>query len=226
MIYCLEDDASIRELIIYTLKSSDFEACGFESSKELFNALDRQIPELIILDIMLPDMDGLEIIKKLKSSEKYKEIPVIFATAKTSESDKVIGLNLGADDYLSKPFGMLEMVARVKAILRRDKRNKPEDTITFKEIEMNKLKRSVKVNGKEIDLTQKEFNLLQCLIENPEIVFSRERLLDKIWGEDYLGESRTIDVHIGTLRSKLLDAGAYIHTVHGVGYCIRDLNNG
>ena len=226
MIYCLEDDSSIRELIIYTLKMSDFDAVGFERSSELFDALDKHIPELILLDIMLPDMDGLQIIKKLKGSEKYRDIPVIFATAKTTEFDKVTGLDLGADDYLSKPFGMMEMVARIKAVLRREKRNRPDDVIVFNEIVIDKLKRTVKIGKKEIDLTLKEFDLLLCLAENPEIVFSRERLLDKIWGEDYLGESRTIDVHVGTLRSKLLDAGKYIQTVHGVGYCLKDLSDG
>lgn len=222
MIYCVEDDTSIRELIVYTLQKSGYEASGFSSAKELYEALDRHIPQLVILDIMLPDKDGFEIIEDLKTDIKYNMIPIIFASAKTSEQDKVKGLDLGADDYLSKPFGMMEMVSRVKAVLRRDNRNKHNSLLRFKDLELDADKMEVKIKDKVLDLTLKEFDLLKCFMENPEIVFSREKLLEKIWEEEFLGESRTIDVHIGTLRNKLGDYASYIQTIHGVGYCLKE----
>ena len=222
MIYCVEDDRSIRELITYTLKISGFDAEGFENAKDFFDALEKAVPELILLDIMLEGKDGLQILKELKENDRFKDIPVIMATAKTSEFDKVIGLDSGADDYLAKPFGMMEMVSRIKAVLRRSKKASVDQIIRYGEIEIDKAKYSVRIGNDPIDLTPKEFELLLCLVENPGIVFSREQLLDKIWGLDYLGESRTIDVHINTLRNKLGSLGKYIITMHGIGYCLKE----
>ena len=226
MIYCVEDDLSIRELIVYTLRLSGFQAEGYNDSKEFFAALNDRKPELIILDIMLSGKDGLQILKELKSSSEYKDIPVIMATAKTSEYDKITGLDMGADDYLSKPFGMMEMVSRIRAVLRRSRQNAKPDTVTYKNIEIDRLKHTVKCGDELLNLTLKEYELLVLLCENPGIVFSREQLLEKIWGSDYLGESRTIDVHIGTLRNKLKDAGEDIRTVHGVGYWLKEVQDG
>ena len=226
MIYCVEDDRSIRELITYTLKISGFDAEGFENAKDFFDALEKAVPELILLDIMLEGKDGLQILKELKENDRFKDIPVIMATAKTSEFDKVIGLDSGADDYLAKPFGMMEMVSRIKAVLRRSKKASVDQIIRYGEIEIDKAKYSVRIGNDPIDLTPKEFELLLCLVENPGIVFSREQLLDKIWGLNYLGESRTIDVHINTLRNKLGSLGKYIITMHGIGYCLKEESNG
>ena len=225
MIYCVEDDRSIRELIVYTLKISGFEAEGFEDASGFFAALKENRPQLIMLDIMLPDKSGLEILNELKEDEEYRDIPVIMETAKTTEFDKVIGLDSGADDYLSKPFGMMEMVSRVKAVLRRNSQKAPEELI-YRGIKMDPLRRTVTIDGEPVELTLKEFELLRCFMRNPGIVFSREQLLDKVWGISYLGESRTIDVHIGTLRSKLRDYGNDIKTVHGVGYSLKDSRHG
>ena len=226
MIYCIEDDRSIRELITYTLKISGFDAEGFENAKDFFDALEKAVPELILLDIMLEGKDGLQILKELKENDRFKDIPVIMATAKTSEFDKVIGLDSGADDYLAKPFGMMEMVSRIKAVLRRSKKASVDQIIRYGEIEIDKAKYSVRIGNDPIDLTPKEFELLLCLVENPGIVFSREQLLDKIWGLNYLGESRTIDVHINTLRNKLGFLGKYIIMMHGIGYCLKEEDNG
>lgn len=226
LIYCVEDDLSIRELIVYTLKLSGFEAEGYNDADEFFDALKNRRPDLIVLDIMLRGKDGLQILKELKNSREYKNIPVIMATAKTSEFDKITGLDMGADDYLSKPFGMMEMVSRIKAVLRRSGNSVASDIVSYKDIEIDKLKRSVKYKEAFLNLTFKEYELLLLLCENPGIVFSRDQLLEKIWGSDYLGESRTIDVHIGTLRNKLGTAGDDIRTVHGVGYCMKEIENG
>ena len=222
MIYCIEDDISIRELIIYTLKLSGFEAKGFETGDELFAEMEKEVPELIMLDIMLPGQDGLSILKQLKNNQRYHDIPVIMATAKGTEYDVVNGLDLGADDYLSKPFGMMEMVSRVRAVLRRGSNKDVNNIICIKDLVIDKKKRTVKINDEKIDLTLKEFELLQLLCENKGIVFDRQNLLEKIWGMDYLGESRTIDVHIGTLRNKLGEYGKMIRTVHGVGYSLEE----
>lgn len=226
LIYCVEDDLSIRELIVYTLKLSGFDAEGYNDSDELFRAVKNKRPDLIVLDIMLTGKDGLQILQELKNSREYQDIPVIMATAKTTEFDKITGLDMGADDYLSKPFGMMEMVSRIKAVLRRSRNSVTSDVVTYKDIEIDKLKRSVKHKEKFLNLTFKEYELLLLLCENPGIVFSRDQLLEKIWGSDYLGESRTIDVHIGTLRNKLEEAGNDIRTVHGVGYCMKEIENG
>ena len=226
MIYVVEDDLSIRELIVYTLKMSGFEATGFLDSEGFFQSLKEERPELVILDIMLSGKDGLQILKELKEDGRYRDIPVIMATARTTEYDKITGLDMGADDYLAKPFGMMEMVSRVKAVLRRSGKKVVSDIVTYKDIEIDKLKHIVRYKGEILSLTLKEYELLLCLCENPGIVFSREQLLEKIWGSDFLGESRTIDVHIGTLRNKLKEAGNDIGTVHGVGYCMKEKDHG
>lgn len=226
MIYCVEDDISIRELIVYTLKLSGFEALGIERGEELFAKLEEEIPELIILDIMLPGEDGLTILKRIRMMEVYSDIPVIMATAKGSEFDRVKGLDMGADDYLSKPFGMMEMVSRVKAVLRRGRQKEPLSELCFSSIQMDLQKRTTEVDGKPVDLTLKEYELLKLFLENPGIVFTRQQILEKIWGDDFLGASRTIDVHIGTLRNKLGESGHCIRTVHGVGYCLKEENDG
>lgn len=226
MIICVEDDSSIRELVIYTLKTAEFEAAGFNDGQELFRELDRRaaagekVPELILLDIMLPGDDGLTILKKLRADEKTKNIPVIMASAKGTEYDKVSGLDLGADDYLAKPYGMMEMVARVKAVLRRSGET-AEETVPVMSgggIEMDIPKHRVTAEGKEIQLTLKEFDMLEMLLRNKGQVFSRDSLLTEVWGIDFVGETRTVDVHIGTLRTKLGACGKHIKTVRGIGY--------
>ena len=217
MIYCVEDDSSIREIETYTLNSTGFEAEGFDSGNAFFDALKKKKPDLIILDIMLPDMDGIEILKQLKKDPAVSQIPVILASAKGSEYDKVQGLDIGADDYLAKPFGMMEMVSRVRAVLRRSGAHFSH-VIENREISIDEDKHEVRVNGKIIQLTLKEYELLSTLMRHPGIVFTRDHLLNDIWGSEYDGETRTIDVHVRTLRQKLGDAGRHIDTVRGVGY--------
>lgn len=218
MIYCVEDDSNIRELVVYTLNSTGFEACGFEDGKAFMEALAFETPELILLDIMLPGEDGLAILRKLKSSAKTKEIPVIMVTAKGSEYDKVIGLDGGADDYVAKPFGMMELVSRIKAVLRRTKKETKEEVITIGKLSLDEKKHEVMVDGEPVTLTLKEFEVLNRLAQNPNVVLTRDRLLEEIWGYDFDGETRTVDVHIRTLRQKLGSAGDMIQTVRGVGY--------
>ena len=222
MIFCVEDDPSIQNLVIYTLQSTGFEAKGFPSGEELFKALEKEIPELILLDIMLPGMDGITILKKLRSTPYTSPIPVIMETAKGSEYDKVVGLDLGADDYLAKPFGMMEMVSRIKAVLRRTVKQKKENMVVGNLV-MNPLKHSVTKDGENIQLTLKEYELLKLFMENVGRVFTREQLLEYIWGNEYYGETRTVDVHIGTLRTKLQECGKYIETVRGVGYRMEEV---
>ena len=217
MIFCVEDDQSIRDLMIYTLNSAGFEAEGFSGGEDLFSALKEKLPELIMLDVMLPGEDGIEILKKLRKNAATSNIPVIMATAKGTEYDKVIGLDTGADDYLAKPFGMMEMVSRVKAVLRRSKATNTSKILKIGELEMNENSHIVSVCGKKVELTLKEYELLRLFMENPGQVFSRNQLFDRIWGLDFAGESRTVDVHIGTLRTKLGVCGRYIETVRGVG---------
>lgn len=217
MIYCVEDDNGIRELIIYTLTASGFEAKGFPKPSDFWREMESNKPDLILLDIMLPEEDGISILKKLRSHSTTENIPVIMTTAKGTEYDKVIGLDLGADDYLAKPFGMMEMVSRVKAVLRRVS-PKQDENLTLGIIEIDKLRHKVYVKGEEKTLTLKEYELVALFAENPGIVFSRDKLLEKVWGIDYSGETRTVDVHIGTLRTKLGEAGNMIETVRGVGY--------
>lgn len=217
MIYCVEDDSSIREIEIYTLQSTGFEARGFETAGDFFKALQKEKPELVILDIMLPDMEGTEVLKQLKKDVYTKDIPVILASAKGTEYDKVKGLDTGADDYLAKPFGMMEMVSRVRAVLRRTQKPK-SDVLEHNGIRIDHGKHEVTVNGKMIDLTLKEYEVLALLMSRPGIVFTRDQLLSKVWEEEYTTETRTVDVHIRTLRQKLQEEGAHIDTVRGVGY--------
>lgn len=218
MIFCVEDDRAIRDLMIYTLNSAGFEAQGMEDGAALFSALKERLPELILLDIMLPGEDGITILQKLRRNPATAEIPVIMATAKGTEYDKVIGLDLGADDYLAKPFGMMEMVSRVKAVLRRVVARDLTQILRMGNLEMNKNQHIVLVSGKRIELALKEYEMLRLFLENPGQVFTRDQIFDRIWGADYAGESRTVDVHIGTLRAKLGKCGAHIETVRGVGY--------
>ena len=219
MIFCVEDDAGIRDLMIYTLNASGFRAVGFENAKEFYTALADTLPELIMLDIMLPGEYGISILKLLKADARTADIPVIMATAKGNEYDKVIGLDLGADDYLAKPFGMMEMASRVRAVLRRSGRaaEKPQ-LIRVGNLEMDLNEHSVTADGIRVQLTLKEFELLHTFMTNPGRAFTRERLLSSVWCEDFLGETRTVDVHVGTLRQKLGSCGKYIRTVRGVGY--------
>ncbi len=217
MIYCVEDDNGIRDLMTYTLAVSGYEAKGFPDSTGLWEALHTVRPELIMLDIMLPGEDGITILKKLRESSATADIPVIMATAKGTEYDKVIGLDLGADDYLAKPFGMMEMVSRVRAVLRRSA-PRSSGVLTVGPIALDVVRHRVTVGGNEVTLTLKEFELLRLFAENKGVVFTRDQLLAHIWGVDYIGETRTVDVHIGTLRTKLGDAGELIETVRGVGY--------
>lgn len=217
MIYCVEDESAIRDLMVYTLKASGFEAQGFGDSVGFWSAMKAQKPELILLDVMLPGEDGLTVLKRLRSSPMTSDIPVIMATAKGSEYDKVIGLDGGADDYLAKPFGMMEMVSRIKAVLRR---TAPKQTklISYGGVTLDESRHLVTVNGSPVSLTLKEYEILKLLMDSPGQVFTREILLSDVWGMDFTGETRTVDVHIGTLRTKLAEAGDMIETVRGVGY--------
>lgn len=222
MIICVEDEQNICELEVYTLQSVGMEAEGCASGKELFALLEQHIPELIVLDIMLPDEDGMSILGRLRADKRYASIPVIMATAKGSEYDKVKGLDSGADDYIAKPFGMLEMVARIKAVLRRCASQQPakadDGLIRRGTLEVHELEHQVRVGGEEVVLTLKEYELLKLLLLHPGIVFSRDKLLNDIWGYEFSGETRTVDVHIRTLRQKLGEAGELIETIRGVGY--------
>lgn len=218
MIYCVEDDNSIRELMLYTLRASGFDAEGFCDGQHLFEALSRRLPRLIILDIMLPGMDGLEILKYLRTNPATASVPVIMATAKGTEYDRVVGLDQGADDYLCKPFGMMEMVSRIRAVLRRSETKPASTKLQFAQLEIDTAAHTVCVAGRRVELTLKEYSLLQQFVSHPGRVFTRENLLEQIWGIDFVGESRTVDVHIGTLRTKLGSCGNYIKTVRGVGY--------
>ena len=220
MIYLIEDDNNIRELVIYTLNSTGFEVKGFERPSELYSSLEEKLPELILLDIMLPEEDGLCILKKLKSSSKYKNIPIIMLTAKGTEIDKVKGFEAGADDYIAKPFGMMELVARVKARLRSTGRESALSEYTVGELYVCPKKHIVTVKDQSVTLTLKEFEMLCMLLENRNVVLTRDQILNKIWGYSFDGESRTVDVHIRTLRQKLGEAGDVIETVRGIGYKI------
>lgn len=218
MIFCVEDDRGIRELMTYTLNASGYEALGLKDGKELDEALKSEKPCLITLDIMLPNEDGISILKRLKNDERYHDIPIIMASAKGEEYDKVIGLDLGADDYLAKPFGMMEMVSRIKAVLRRSEVTNKKQELRNGPIYLNNIKHIVTMDGKEIELTLKEYELLLLFMNNIGIVFTREHLLASIWDSNFVGESRTIDVHVGTLRNKLGNCGSCIKTLRGVGY--------
>ena len=217
MIFCVEDDSAVRELMIYTLKAAGFEAKGFPDGEGFWVALREKRPELIMLDIMLPGEDGISILKKLRDSPLTFDIPVIMSTAKDTEVDKVIGLDSGADDYLVKPFGMMEMLSRIKAVLRR---TAPKEYAVLRcgDVVLDEGRHTVTVQGRPVSLTLKEYEVLKMFIENIDHVFTREVLLSKIWGMDFIGETRTVDVHIGTLRTKLAEGGDMIKTVRGVGY--------
>lgn len=218
MIYCVEDDDNIRELVIYTLETTGLKAKGFAEGTAFMEALAFDTPELILLDIMLPGDDGLELLRKLKNSAKTKDIPVIMVTAKGAEYDKVIGLDSGADDYVTKPFGMMELVSRIKAVLRRSGRVADQELLSVGSVTVDAKKHEVKVAGEVVTLTLKEFELLERLMRNQNIVLTRDQLLEDIWGYDFDGETRTVDVHVRTLRQKLGAGGDMIQTVRGVGY--------
>ncbi len=220
MIYCVEDDSGIRELVVYTLNNTGFEAEGFSGGKDLFAALERSMPKLILLDIMLPGEDGISILKRLRASSATKQIPIILLTAKSTEYDKVIGLDSGADDYIAKPFGMMELISRIKAVLRRTESTDNTNEYGFGNVKLNVKSHTVTVDGRLTELTLKEFELLKFLLKNQGAVLTRDMLLENIWGYDFGGETRTVDVHIRTLRQKLGSEGGIIETVRGVGYRI------
>ena len=218
MIWCVDDDNTIRDIEVYTLTQTGFNAKGFADGISMLEALKTEKPELIVLDIMLPGKDGVEVLKEIRSNPETRKIPVIMATAKGTEMDKIQGLDTGADDYLVKPFGVMEMVSRIKAVLRRCEPDEKEEVLSIGEITLSDKEHLVTVNGEKVVLTFKEFEILKLFMSNPGIVFSRDKLLSEVWGIDYLGESRTVDMHIKTLRQKLGDAGTIIETVIGVGY--------
>ncbi len=216
MIFCVEDDSGIRDLMMYALNSAGFEAKGFPDGESFYEALSEHDPELILLDIMLPGEDGISILKRLRASGST--VPVIMATAKGTEYDKVIGLDLGADDYLAKPFGMMELVSRVKALLRRARPAGEHEVLSLGGIQMDTAQHIVLSDGKRVELTFKEYELLRKFMENPGKAFTRDQLRLSVWGDDYASETRTVDVHVGTLRTKLGRCGEHIKTVRGVGY--------
>ncbi len=222
MIYFVEDDKSINEAVYYTLKSSGFQVMGFEKPSLFWEAMSEQIPDLILLDIMLPEEDGLQILRKLRDNGKTRRMPVIMLTAKDAEYDKVIGLDSGADDYMTKPFSMLELVSRIRALLRRTNTDDSNKELCLGGLTVNPQKHIVSANGKDVTLTYKEYQLLLLFMQNVGVVFSREKLLNKIWGYEFDGENRTVDVHIRSLRSKLGECGSLIETVRGFGYKIGD----
>ena len=218
MIYLLEDDDSIRDLVIYTLQSQGMEAKGFPRPSAFWEAMAEHTPSLVLLDIMLPEEDGISVLKQLRSSARTCRLPVIMLTAKGTEYDKVLGLDAGADDYLAKPFGMMELLSRIRALLRRTERE--VNIYRCGVLTVTQTRHTVTVNGREVVLTQKEFEVLCLLLKNRGQVLSRERLIEDVWGYAFTGESRTVDVHVRTLRQKLGEAGAYIETVRGYGYKI------
>ena len=219
-IYILEDDLNIQEIEAYALKNSGYQTEGFDNARDFFKKVSERVPSLLLLDIMLPGEDGLEILKKLKNSSKTKDIPVIMVTAKGSEYDKVVGLDSGADDYVTKPFGMMELISRIKAVLRRSGKQQDKTKLSVGGISLDTKKHEVKVDGEQVVLTLKEFELLEKLMRNQGIVLTRDQLLTEIWGYDFDGETRTVDVHIRTLRQKLGEQGSLVKTVRGVGYRI------
>ena len=218
MIWCVDDDNTIRDIEVYTLTQTGFEAKGFADGISMLEALKSDKPELIVLDIMLPGRDGIDVLKEIRSNPDTCKIPVIMATAKGTEMDRIQGLDTGADDYLVKPFGVMEMISRIKAVLRRCKPDQKKDVLSVAEITLSEKEHLVTVSGEKVVLTFKEFEILKLFMSSPGIVLSRDKLLSEVWGVDYLGESRTVDMHIKTLRQKLGSAGSYIETVIGVGY--------
>ena len=218
MVWCVEDDSSIRDIELYALNSAGFETRSFEDGLSCWNALKDEKPKLILLDVMLPEMDGIELLKKIRESAILKVIPVIMATAKGQEYDRIMGLDLGADDYIVKPFSMMEMVSRVKAVLRRTQASQSTTLLKVDGIIVNQDEYTVMVDGKRVQLTYKEFELLCIFLSHPGLVYTREQLFAKVWKTDYMGDSRTLDSHIRTLRQKLGDYGKMIETVRNVGY--------
>ena len=218
MIWCVEDDPSIREIEVYALHSTGLEARGFADGAEFWEALEKEQPELVILDVMLPGEDGVAILKRLRADERYRDIPVIMATARSTEFDKVQSLDLGADDYITKPFGMMEMVSRVKAVLRRSQPKQTAALLKLDGLTLDESQHTVTIDGQRITLTYKEYELLRLFLSHPGMAFSREQLLQTVWNTDYAVETRTVDMHIRTLRQKLGDYGRYIETIRGVGY--------
>ena len=219
-IYIVEDDNDILEIETFALKNSNYEVKGFTNAKDFYAAVEDKVPSLAVLDVMLPDEDGLQIVQKLRHNPMAAHIPIIMVTARTTEIDKVKGLDIGADDYMTKPFGVMELISRVKALLRRSGRTHSSPVLTFQNIKMEEDKHFVSVNEKPCELTFKEYELLKLLLTNAGIVVGRDTILEKVWGTDFEGESRTLDMHIKTLRKKLGDAGAYIKTVRNVGYIL------
>lgn len=222
MIWCVDDDSTIRDIEVYTLEQTGFEARGFADGISMLEALKTEKPDLIVLDIMLPGKDGVDVLKEIRNKPGTRKIPVIMATAKGTEMDKIQGLDLGADDYLVKPFGVMEMVSRIKAVLRRCESDKKDEILSIGDITLNDKEHIVTVKGEKTALTFKEFEILKLFMTNPGIVFSRDKLLSEVWGVDYLGESRTVDMHIKNLRQKLGEEGSRIETVIGVGYRMED----
>ena len=218
MIWCVEDDSSIRDIEVYALTSTGFEAKGFEDGDSFWNALQTEQPDLVVLDVMLPGKDGVTLLKMMKSSQEFGQIPVIMATAKGSEYDKIQSLDMGADDYLVKPFGIMEMVSRVKAVLRRCKPVKETKLLKLDGLVLNPDEHTVTVDGERVVLTYKEYELLHLFLSQPGTAFTREQLLSSVWNTDYMGETRTVDMHIRTLRQKLGNYGHIIETVRNVGY--------
>ena len=218
MIWCVEDDSSIRDIEVYALTSTGFEARGFEDGDSFWDALQSQKPELIVLDVMLPGKDGVTLLKMMKQAEEFRDIPVIMATAKGTEYDKIQSLDLGADDYLVKPFGIMEMVSRVKAVLRRCRPVKESKSLKLEGLELNPEEHTVTIDGERVILTYKEYELLHLFLSQPGIAFTREQLLASVWNTEYAGETRTVDMHIRTLRQKLGSYGTLIETVRNVGY--------
>lgn len=222
LIYIVEDDTAIKELESYALINSEFSVQGFERGKELFDALTIKIPALILLDIMLPDEDGIHILKKIRSTMAYRDIPVIMVTAKTTEIDAVKGLDMGADDYITKPFGVMELVSRVKAVLRRTQKAEHQQILIYKNIVIDEAQHKVFVDDEEIELTFKEYEVLKLLIINKGIVLTRDKIMESIWGYDFEQGNRTVDVHIQSLRKKVKSAGVHIKTIRNVGYKVGD----
>ncbi len=222
LIYVVEDDKSIQEIETFALSGSGYETEGFGNAKAFFEALDKKLPDLILLDVMLPDEDGLSIVRKLRSRKETVQIPIIMVTAKATEIDKVKGLDIGADDYITKPFGVMELISRVKAMLRRSNVETREAALVFGKVVLDKERHSVTVDGESCELTYKEYELLKLLMTNAGIVTTRKVILDRVWGTDFEGESRTLDMHIKTLRKKLKDAGSMIKTVRNVGYILNE----
>lgn len=227
MIYCVEDDGDIRELIIYTLENTGMQARGFSGGAAFLEAVEEKVPDLVLMDIMLPGLSGVDLLKTLRASERTAGVPVIMLTARSSEYDKVLSLDLGADDYVTKPFGMMELLSRIRAVLRRSRRKADDQPVlTLAGIRIDQQQHTVQVDGEPAVLTLKEYQLLRELLVNRGAVLTRDYLLEKVWGYDFNGETRTVDVHIRNLRSKLGKAGDLIETVRGVGYRAADGNRG